>query len=97
MAEKGVRKVCSRGHVFYKSSLCPACPVCWPAQAKKLQGDFPKTSAPALRALHHAKIKNLKTLSTWKKADVAALHGMGPKALGILAQALRAKKLSFKK
>ena len=29
------KKVCSRGHIFYKSSDFPTCPVCWPGRYKK--------------------------------------------------------------
>ena len=31
----------------------------------------------------------LEELSEWRRADVAGLHGMGPKVLGILDSALR--------
>ncbi len=30
-----MKKTCSRGHVFEKSSLVPSCPVCWPGRYKK--------------------------------------------------------------
>jgi uncharacterized protein YdhG (YjbR/CyaY superfamily) len=98
-AKKGVRKTCSRGHVFYKSSDCPVCPACWSGYyRKKAQSDFPKgIGAPALRALVDAKIRSLAKLATRTEAEVAALHGMGPKALGALKRAMRARHLSFKK
>ena len=61
------------------------------------QGDFPKTSQPALRALHNAGYTKLADLTRATEAELAALHGMGPKALGILKKALAAKKLKLKK
>jgi predicted flap endonuclease-1-like 5' DNA nuclease len=57
--------------------------------------DFPKTSAPAERALLNAGITNLAQLATYSEKEIAALHGMGPKALRILSEALAAKGLSF--
>lgn len=58
-------------------------------------GDLPKTSSPAQRALAGAGITTLAQLSGFRRAEIAKLHGMGPKALGILAQALAAKGLTF--
>lgn len=63
---------------------------------KKLS-PFPKTSAPAERALVNTKITRLEQLTQYSEKEILALHGMGPKAVGILKQALKAKKLSFKK
>jgi uncharacterized protein YdhG (YjbR/CyaY superfamily) len=64
---------------------------------KDLVSDFPKTSAPAQRALESAGITTLKQLTEVTEAELGQLHGMGPKALGILREALREKKLSFAK
>jgi DNA-directed RNA polymerase alpha subunit len=81
-----------------KSSACPVCPICWPGQRKKLQGDFPeKLSAPALRALNNAGVKSLKVLAKYSENEILGLHGMGPASLPKLRAALKAKKLSFKK
>jgi uncharacterized protein YdhG (YjbR/CyaY superfamily) len=57
---------------------------------------FPKTSAPAQRALHNAGYTRLEQLSKISEADLLKLHGMGPKAVGILKQALKEKGLKFK-
>lgn len=89
-------KVCSRGHEFYKSSDCPVCPICWPGRAKKLQSDFPKLAAPALRALANAHIKQLSDLTKISEEELMELHGMGPNALETLKQSLTEKGLSFK-
>lgn len=40
---------------------------------------LPKTSAPAQRALTAAGISSLDDLATRTEAEVAVLHGMGPK------------------
>lgn len=61
------------------------------------ESDFPKTSQPALRALNEAGYFGLEHLTRVSKADLSKLHGMGPKALGILEQALGEKGLSFKR
>ena len=50
--------------------------------------ELPKISAPATRALASAGITTLRDLAGRSRADLAALHGMGPKALDILAAAL---------
>lgn len=64
-------------------------------QAENPINDLPKTSAPAQRALDSVGIATLTQLSRFRRAEIAKLHGMGPKALGILAQALAAKGLTF--
>lgn len=95
---KGVKKVCSRGHTFVKSSLCPVCPICWPGQKKSLQGDLPVTlSAPALRALTNNGIRSLKKLSLYSTTEILALHGMGPSSIPKLRAALKKQGLTFKK
>ncbi|MCB0106354.1 MAG: alpha/beta fold hydrolase [Caldilineaceae bacterium] len=56
---------------------------------------FPKISAPALPALKGAGYHTLEELTQVREADLAKLHGMGPKALGILRDALAASGLAF--
>jgi uncharacterized protein (DUF305 family) len=55
----------------------------------------PGVSGPALRALNGAGIRSVADLSRWREADLAALHGMGPKALSILKEALAASGRRF--
>lgn len=57
--------------------------------------DLPKTSAPAHRALTAAGYTSLSQLATASEAELMALHGMGPKAIGILRQALAERGLTF--
>jgi uncharacterized protein YdhG (YjbR/CyaY superfamily) len=58
--------------------------------------DLPKISAPAGRALESIGITTLEQLIKVTEAELGQLHGMGPKALGILREALEAKGWSFK-
>jgi len=59
--------------------------------------DLPKIGAPATRALLAAGYTRLEQLTKVSEAELSRLHGMGPKALRILGEALREKKLSFAK
>jgi hypothetical protein len=49
---------------------------------------LPKLAAPDTRALASAGITSLGQLDGYPRAKLAALHGMGPKALGILETSL---------
>ena len=60
------------------------------------QANFPKLSAPALRALANAGYTHLEQLAEVTEADLAKLHGMGPNALTKLREALAEKGLAFK-
>ncbi len=53
-------------------------------------------SRPAQRALINAGFTALEQLAAATERDVAALHGMGPKALEILRNELAARGLSFR-
>ena len=55
----------------------------------KQESGFPKISKPALRALHGAGYTRLEQLTAVSKKKLSDLHGMGPKALSILENALR--------
>jgi len=50
----------------------------------------PGIGGPALRALANAGIRSMSDLARRSEPELAALHGMGPKALGILKSALAA-------
>lgn len=50
---------------------------------------FPRgLSGPALRALAHAGIRSMPQLAQHTESSVAALHGMGPKGVRLLKDAL---------
>lgn len=55
--------------------------------------DLPKLAAPAQRALASADITRLEQLT---EAELLKIHGVGPKAVGILRELLKAKGLSFR-
>jgi len=58
--------------------------------------DFPLgIGNPARSALEHAGYSKLKQLTRVTEKELAKLHGMGPKALGILRETLEAKGMSF--
>jgi predicted flap endonuclease-1-like 5' DNA nuclease len=50
--------------------------------------ELPKIGAPATRALHNAGLTTLRQVADVPRNELAALHGMGPKALRILDEAL---------
>lgn len=52
---------------------------------------------PAQRALANAGVASLRDLSRFSEAELSRLHGMGPKAIGVLKSALKAEGLSFRK
>jgi predicted RecB family nuclease len=89
-------RTCPNGHRYYKSSDCPVCPKC--EAAKVPEQDFLKTiAAPARRALDGIGVKTLMQLARFTEAEIAALHGMGPNAIGKLRAALRTAGSAFKK
>jgi hypothetical protein len=50
---------------------------------------LPKIGAPATRALNNAGYTALRQLADVPRAELAHLHGMGPKALRIIEDELR--------
>jgi hypothetical protein len=49
---------------------------------------FPPIGGPALRALATAGIRSLGALTRWSEHDLLQLHGMGPKGVRLLKEAL---------
>ncbi len=61
-----------------------------------MASDFPKSIGnPARRALEHAGYTRLEGLTEVREAELAKLHGVGPKALERLRAALAERGLSF--
>jgi hypothetical protein len=56
---------------------------------------LPKIGAPATRALNAAGYTSLRQLAGVPRAKLAELHGMGPKALGIIEAALEQHNLKL--
>jgi predicted RecB family nuclease len=87
-------KICDRGHKFYKSSDCPSCPIC-AAQDKPETGFLSLLGGPARGALEHAGITTLTKLSQHSEREILKLHGVGPKTIPTLRQALQDAGLTF--
>ena len=61
------------------------------------RASFPSgMSGPSLRALSVAGIRSMNELEVWTEADLAALHGMGPKGIRILREALAVTGRTFR-
>ena len=88
-----IRKTCSNGHVFYKSSDCPVCPRCEAVRLKSAGAGLPKIGAPATRALARIGVTKLDQLVKHSEGELAALHGLGPKAMKILKTELATRGL----
>ncbi|MEV1145044.1 helix-hairpin-helix domain-containing protein [Micromonospora sp. NPDC049799] len=56
---------------------------------------LPKIGAPATRALNNAGYTTLRQLAGVPRAELARLHGVGLKALGIIQTALEEHDLSL--
>jgi predicted flap endonuclease-1-like 5' DNA nuclease len=56
---------------------------------------LPRIGAPATRALQAAGIHRLADVAAHSEAELAALHGVGPKALRLLREALAERGLGF--
>ena len=49
---------------------------------------LPRIGAPATRALAGVGITSLRQLAGYPRAELAALHGVGPKAVSIIEESL---------
>ena len=90
------KRICPKGHTYYKTSDCPVCPVC-EAERKPTTGFIAELPAPAGRALENKGIKTVQQLAAFSKKEMLALHGMGPASIPKLMDALNKAGLSFKK
>ena len=89
------KRICSNGHIYYKSSDCPTCPVC-EAKRKPAEGFLSVLAAPARRALENNGIGTLKDLSKYSEEEILKFHGMGPGSIPKLRKALKEKGLAFR-
>lgn len=58
-------------------------------------GDLPPIGRPANSALIEAGVTTLKQVAAYSRNDLLAMHGVGPKAVRILAVALAEQGLTF--
>ncbi|OMF67947.1 RNA polymerase alpha subunit C-terminal domain-containing protein [Paenibacillus sp. FSL R5-0766] len=94
--DKGTLRTCEQGHLYYKKSDCPTCPMC-EAERKPTEGFLALLSAPARRALENEGITTLLQLAEYTEKEILKLHGIGPSAMPKLRNALEEEGLSFKK
>lgn len=92
---KNNRKLCPEGHIFFKSSDCPVCPVC-EKKRKTVLGWMSALSAPAKRALENNGLTSLHKIAACTEKEILSLHGIGPSALPKLKSALLSAGLHFK-
>ena len=59
--------------------------------------DLPAIGAPATGALAAAGITRLDQVAECREAELLALHGVGPKAIRLLREALAQRGLSFRR
>ena len=65
------------------------------ARATPVGDGLPRIGMPATRALAQVGITRLPQLTTMREADLLALHGVGPRAVGMLRAALAERGQSF--
>lgn len=67
-----------------------------PRMSPKQDDSLPKIGAPATRALEGAGIRTLSQVALRRESELAALHGVGPKAIRLLKEALAAQGKTFR-
>ena len=68
-----------------------------PTRDDRPVGDLPSAiGRPAARALARHGIGTLAEVATHSKEELLALHGVGPKAIAILGEALAARGLAYR-
>jgi len=55
-----------------------------------------RVMSPAKRALLAAGLHTLAEVSEWRREDLAALHGVGPRALVLIDEAMASAGLSYR-
>jgi hypothetical protein len=95
MPDQKKQKTCENGHVFFKSSDCPTCPIC--EASRKPTIDFlAEIGAPARRALENKAIYSLEKLATFSEKEILKFHGMGKSSIPKLNKMLKEVGLKFR-
>ncbi|RCK69443.1 hypothetical protein DT076_11215 [Desertihabitans brevis] len=58
-------------------------------------GDLPRIGRPATSALLSADLTTLEQVARWSERDLLALHGVGPRAVRLLQEALAERGLAL--
>ncbi len=58
--------------------------------------ELPRIGAPATRALAAAGVTRLSEVTGWSEAELLALHGVGPRAVRLLSEALAERGLALR-
>lgn len=95
MASIKQKRICPKGHTYYKASDCPTCPVCEKLKAPPT-GFLALLKSPARNTLLHHGIDSIEKLASHTEKEIMSLHGMGKSSLPALLQALKDAGLSFK-
>jgi predicted RecB family nuclease len=93
---KNTLRTCPKGHKYYKTTDCPACPVC-EAERKPASGFLSLLGAPARRALENHGILSLKELTKYSEKEILSFHGIGKTTIPVLKKSLEEVGLTFKK
>ena len=89
------QRTCEKGHIYYKSSACPTCPVCQAAN-KPTEGFLSLLSAPARRALESNAIHTLEELAELSEKELLKFHGLGKSSIPKLKEALQGAGMTLK-
>jgi len=90
------KRTCNNGHIYYKSTDCPTCPIC-EKEKQPSEGFLSLLSSPARSVLlQYLGVDTLEKLSAYTEKEILDLHGMGKASMPILRKALEEKGLTFK-
>lgn len=90
------QKTCENGHLFYKSSDCPVCPIC-ESEIKPKDSFMSLLSAPARRALQNEGLDTLEKVALKTVKEILNLHGVGKSTIPTLEKSLNEVGLELKK
>jgi hypothetical protein len=96
MSTQKQQKICKNGHVFFKSSDCPICPIC-ETRRKPINDFLARIGAPAGRSLENNSISSLEKLATFSEKEVLKFHGIGKNSIPKLKKMLEEVNLEFRK
>ena len=78
-----MEKRCSNGHVFFKKSTCPVCPI-YEKTRIPITDFLSLFPAPARRALENHGVTSLQRLVATPESELLFYHGFGPSSIKIV-------------